>query len=55
MRVAQARKVTPERVRDIVAANTEGPTFSLLGEPRLNVLLLNQALDRHFGAPQGGR
>ncbi len=48
-RVAQARHVDPERVRAVVEANTEGRTFGLLGDPRVNVLRLNLALDRQFG------
>lgn len=50
-RVAQARHVAPERVRRLVDDRTEGRTFGVLGEPTINVLLLNQALDAQFGAP----
>ena len=50
-RVARARNVAPERVRQIVLAQTEGRDFGFLGEPRVNVLLLNLALDRQFGRP----
>jgi K+-transporting ATPase ATPase C chain len=48
-RVAHARGVAPERVRAVVDANTEGRTFEVLGEPRVNLLQLNLALDRQFG------
>ncbi|HEY1012954.1 MAG TPA: potassium-transporting ATPase subunit KdpC [Herpetosiphonaceae bacterium] len=44
-RVARARGLSEERVRQIIAEHTEGRTFGLLGEPRVNVLLLNLALD----------
>ena len=35
-----------DRVRTLVAQNTDGRTFGILGEPRVNVLALNRALDR---------
>ena len=44
-RVARERRLDPTRVRALVAAQTEGRTFGLLGEPRVNVLELNLALD----------
>jgi K+-transporting ATPase ATPase C chain len=50
-RVAQARNVSPERIEAVVRANVEGREFGVLGEPRVNVLLLNLALDRQFGKP----
>jgi potassium-transporting ATPase KdpC subunit len=50
-RVARARQVSPERVRALVQDLTEGRDLWILGEPRVNVLLLDLSLDRHFGAP----
>lgn len=44
-RVAAARGLTPEAVRAKIDANTEGRQLGLLGQPRVNVLLLNLALE----------
>jgi K+-transporting ATPase ATPase C chain len=50
-RVAMARGVSSERVKAVVESSVEGRTLAILGEPRVNVLLLNLALDRQFGRP----
>lgn len=44
-RVAAARNVPVERVRELIAAHTEPPTFGFMGRARVNVLELNLALD----------
>lgn len=50
-RIAKTRGISPERVQAVVTASVEGRTFAILGEPRVNVLLVNLALDRQFGRP----
>jgi K+-transporting ATPase ATPase C chain len=50
-RVARERCVSAERIRELVDANTEGPTFGFLGKPRVHVLNLNLALDTEVPKP----
>lgn len=44
-RVAAARRLPPERVRALVEQAVEDPAFGFLGDPHVNVLLLNRQLD----------
>lgn len=48
-RVAKARGLPPERVDRLVTAETKGRDWGVFGAPRVNVLLLNRALDRLHG------
>jgi K+-transporting ATPase ATPase C chain len=50
-RVAAARGAPIDRVKQLIAAHTEAPTFGFLGRSRVNVLELNLALDEAFGVP----
>lgn len=52
-RVAKARGVPEDRIQAIVAANTEQPDLGVLGVPRVNVLLLNLAIDEALGGNPG--
>jgi K+-transporting ATPase ATPase C chain len=45
-RIAKARDVSEDRIRQLVNENIERPFAGLIGEPRVNVLALNLALDR---------
>jgi len=48
-RIAKARGVGEAQVREVIRQHVEGRTFGVLGQPRVNVLLTNQALDARFG------
>jgi K+-transporting ATPase ATPase C chain len=47
-RVAQARGASPDAMRSLVATNTQQRDLGVLGEPRVNVLKLNMALDQAY-------
>ena len=47
-RIAKARGIPIEQAKQVIADYTDGPDLGLLGEPRVNVLRLNLALDRRF-------
>jgi K+-transporting ATPase ATPase C chain len=49
-RIAKARGVAPAAVQSVIDAETRAPTFGVLGEARVNVLLVNRALDGRFPA-----
>ncbi|MNE14307.1 Potassium-transporting ATPase C chain [compost metagenome] len=53
-RIAQARGVAVEEVSKVIEQHVEGRTFGVLGQPRVNVLLTNMALDARFVRPAEG-
>ena len=52
-RVAKARGLPEDRVRQILQSATDQPLFGIFGEPRVNVLNLNMALDAEPAAKTG--
>jgi hypothetical protein len=46
-RIAQARGLSADEVRNVIAANTDGRALGFMGEPSVNVLAVNIALDEH--------
>jgi K+-transporting ATPase ATPase C chain len=54
-RVARARALHVEQVKRLIAEHTESRTVGVLGEPRVNVLALNLALDSAAGSPAAAR
>ena len=53
-RVAKARNLAVDEVRSVVAKHTAGRTLGVLGEPRVNVLLVNLELDKITSNKAGG-
>jgi K+-transporting ATPase ATPase C chain len=53
-RIARARGVSPDQVRKIIAGHLDPPALGFLGQPRVNVLMTNRALDAALpkGAPK---
>jgi K+-transporting ATPase ATPase C chain len=59
-RIARVRQVAPERIREVIQSRVEGRDLGVFGEPRVNVLAVNLALDQRFGklptpTPPGGQ
>src|SRR5499427_10648836 len=50
-RIARARQVAPERIRAVIEGQVRGRDLGVFGEPRVNVLATNLALDEQFGKP----
>jgi K+-transporting ATPase ATPase C chain len=56
-RIARTRQVEPDRIRQVIESRIQGRDLGVFGEPRVNVLSVNLALDQQFGkvaaAPSG--
>jgi K+-transporting ATPase ATPase C chain len=50
-RVAKARAISEEKLRELIRQNTDARDFGLLGDPGVNVLSLNRALDSSAASP----
>ena len=50
-RVAAARGVSRDQVQGVINTLTQGPVLGFLGQPRVNVLMVNRALDARFPPP----
>jgi potassium-transporting ATPase KdpC subunit len=50
-RIAKGRGIAAERIKAVIDDNVEGRMFGILGENRVNVLVVNLTLDRQFGRP----
>jgi len=50
-RIAKARQVSPDRIRQLIESRVQGRDLGVFGEPRVNVLAVNLALDQQFGKP----
>ena len=54
-RIARARQLDPDRVRAVIESRVQGRDLGVFGEPRVNVLAVNLALDQRFGRPPAPR
>jgi K+-transporting ATPase ATPase C chain len=50
-RIARARQISPDRIRAVIEDRVQGRDLGIFGEPRVNVLAVNLALDEQFGKP----
>jgi K+-transporting ATPase ATPase C chain len=50
-RIARARQVAPARIEQVMKNKVQGRDLGVFGEPRVNVLAVNRALDQQFGKP----